>query len=427
VICVSKCPSYTTDPTVANLSTLAQLGITCKDTVQSAALSDLDIIPTYTNPTIMGCNHFRAYKSYAFLGAYCMPDANWVSNAASSLSGVISKLDSAFSVLDTMFQWIDDLAVIWPLILAGIGIAIFLGVFYCYFMRCCAGVMAWIMILLLLIIFWGGGVLALVTAMNYQDDIDIKQKNAAAAVPPTTVDVSDDEWNRNWCYVGCGFIFLFAFIFSCIVCCNYHKIQLIIAIIKAAARFVTDNMMILVTPVINTIIALALISLWALGIVFLYSVGTITKNSTYPWSSVEWETFTQVAWYFNLFMGLWLMAFMVSLNVFVIAVAAVVWYFQQGNAQEHGGKSTRNPCCTGYLWAFGWHMGSIAFGSFILATVWAIQIVMAYVASKMKDAKASNGCVSCMFGYIQYCLACFERCIQFLNKQAYIQVLFPKN
>ena len=139
VICVSKCPSYTTDPTVANLSTLAQLGITCKDTVQSAALSDLDIIPTYNNPTIMGCNHFRAYKSYAFLGAYCMPDANWVSNAASSLSGVISKLDSAFSVLDTMFQWIDDLAVIWPLILAGIGIAIFLGVFYCYFMRCCAG------------------------------------------------------------------------------------------------------------------------------------------------------------------------------------------------------------------------------------------------------------------------------------------------
>jgi hypothetical protein len=123
-------------------------------------------------------------------------------------------------------------------------------------------------------------------------------------------------------------------------------------------------------------------------------------------------------------MGLWLIAFMVSLNVFVIAVAAVVWYFQQGNNQEHGGKSTRNPCCTGYLWAFGWHMGSIAFGSFILATVWAIQIIMTYVASKMKDAKASNACVSCMFGYIQYCLACFERCIEFLNKQAYIQVTF---
>jgi hypothetical protein len=123
-------------------------------------------------------------------------------------------------------------------------------------------------------------------------------------------------------------------------------------------------------------------------------------------------------------MGLWLMAFMVSLNIFVIAVAAVVWYFQQGNNQEYGGKSTRNPCCTGYLWAFGWHMGSIAFGSFILSIVWSIQIVMAYVASKMKGATASNTCVSCMFGYIQYCLACFERCIQFLNKQAYIQVSF---
>jgi choline transporter-like protein 2/4/5 len=160
VICVSKCPTYTNDPAVTDLTTLAQQGITCKDTPQSAVESDNDIIPTYSYPTVMGCKHFRAYKSYAFLGSYCMPDANWVSNAASSLSGVISKLDSAFSVLDTVYQWIDDLAVIWPLILAGIGIAIFLGVFYCYFMRCCAGVMAWIMIILLLVIFWGGGVLA---------------------------------------------------------------------------------------------------------------------------------------------------------------------------------------------------------------------------------------------------------------------------
>jgi uncharacterized membrane protein YukC len=93
--------------------------------------------------------------------------------------------------------------------------------------------------------------------MNYQDDIDLKKKNAAAASPPTTVDTSDDEWNRNWCYVGCGFIFLLALIFTFIIFCNYHKIQLIIAIIKAAARFVTDNMIILLTPVINTIIALA--------------------------------------------------------------------------------------------------------------------------------------------------------------------------
>lgn len=351
-----------------------------------------------------------------------MISPTWVSKSASALSGIVSNLDKAFSVLDTVFKWIDDIKVIWPLILAGIGIAILLGTFYCYFMRCCAGVMAWIMIFLLLLTFWGGGAIALSSAMKYQDDIDAAQKNAAASVPATVADVSDDEYNRNWCYAGCGVLWLLAFIFSCIVCCNYHKIQLIIAIIKAASRFVTDNLCMLATPVINTLIAIALVTMWIIGIIFLYSVGTITKNPSYPWSSVEWETFTEVAWYFNLFMGLWLIAFMVSLNAFVVGAAAVIWYFQQGPQQENGGKSTRNPCCTGYLWAFGYHMGSIAFGSFILAVVWAIQIIFAYIQSKMKDAQAQNKCIACMFSYIQYCLNCFERCIVFLNKMAYIQI-----
>ena len=69
-------------------------------------------------------------------------------------------------------------------------------------------------------------------------------------------------------------------------------------------------------------------------------------------------------------------------------------------------------------------MGTIAFGSFILAIVWMIQIIMTYIQKKMKETAGTNGCVKCMIGYVQYCLHCFERCIQFLNKQAYIQVNF---
>lgn len=123
-----------------------------------------------------------------------------------------------------------------------------------------------------------------------------------------------------------------------------------------------------------------------------------------------------------MFFGLWIIAFMVSFNVFVIASACVIWFFQQGEGQEQGKKTKKNPCCTGYVWATVWHMGSIAFGSFILASIWAIQIIMAYIDKKMKDAKAHNCCTKCIFSYIHCCLACFERFIQFLNKQAYIQV-----
>ena len=271
-----------------------------------------------------------------------------------------------------------------------------------------------------MVALWFGGWLAYDTARKYQDDIDALQKAATAS--STTADTDDQEWNRNWFYVLCGCIWLSALIFTCMVCCSYHRICLIVAIIKASGRFVNDNLLILLVPVINTIICLAWFVLWFVGVIYLYSVGTVTQNTTYPWSDVAWEDFTKGAWYFNLFFGLWLVAFMVSFNVFVIASATVIWFFQQGKGQEGGAKSKKNPCCTGYCWAIGRHMGSIAFGSFILAVIWAIQIAFAYLDRKMKDAQAKNACIRIIFKYVHCCLACFERLIQFLNKQAFIQV-----
>jgi len=155
---------------------------------------------------------------------------------------------------------------------------------------------------------------------------------------------------------------------------------MVIAVIKEAARFINNNLCVLFVPLINTCIGLAIFVMWFVGVVFLYTTGTITKNSSgYPWSDVIWNDYSKGMWYFNMFFILWLLAFIVSLNVFVIASAAVVWYYQQGpsnNDQEGLQKTTKNPCYTGFCWALGWHMGSIAFGSFILAVIWTIQIVM---------------------------------------------------
>merc|ERR1712183_410877 len=121
-----------------------------------------------------------------------------------------------------------------------------------------------------------GGWLAYDTARKYQDDIDAANTAATAAGP--TADTDSIEWNRNWFYVIAGITWFSALIFTCLVCCNYHRIALIIAVIKASGRFVNDNLCILLVPVINTIIALCLIVLWFVGVIYLFSVGTISQN-----------------------------------------------------------------------------------------------------------------------------------------------------
>lgn len=226
-------------------------------------------------------------------------------------------------------------------------------------------------------------------------------------------------------YIGCAVLWFCAFVFTCMVLCNFQKIRLVVCIIKATARFINENIIILFVPIINTLIAAVWIGLWIFGSIYIYANGTMSKNENYyPWSTVTHEDVPKYSFWFTCFFGLWVLAFMVSLNVFVIASACVIWYFQQdsGKDQEKGKKSRRNPCCTGYCWAWGIHMGSIAFGSFILAAVWALQIAMLILESQMKKGAAKNKIVEYIFKCIHCCLACFERLIKFLNKQAYIQI-----
>jgi len=74
-----------------------------------------------------------------------------------------------------------------------------------------------------------------------------------------------------------------------------------------------------------------------------------------------------------------------------------------------------------------YHIGSIAFGSFILAVVHIIRAYLLYLettATQYKDNRLIRA-LSCL---IQCYLRCLEQCIEFINKNAYIQIgLFGKS
>ncbi len=61
--------------------------------------------------------------------------------------------------------------------------------------------------------------------------------------------------------------------------------------------------------------------------------------------------------------GLWLISFNLATNIFVIASMAATWYFSQSDGINFW---------TGFCWAYTYHIGSLAFGSFIVALIWFI-------------------------------------------------------
>jgi len=119
-----------------------------------------------------------------------------------------------------------------------------------------------------------------------------------------------------------------------------------------------------------------------------------------------------------LFGLLWFNAFVLAACQFVIASTTALWYFSQGTGQN-APKTVR----TSLKRLFRYHFGSIAFGSLILAIIQMIRLILAYFQAQAKKMQGKDSkLIKFVLGCLQCYLTCFEKCIKFLNKNAYIQI-----
>lgn len=65
------------------------------------------------------------------------------------------------------------------------------------------------------------------------------------------------------------------------------------------------------------------------------------------------------------------------------------------------------------------HLGTAAYGSLVLAIIKTIRAVLAYLQKKAK--KSGNRIALFVLSCLQCCMWCLEKCMRFLNKNAYIQ------
>lgn len=72
-------------------------------------------------------------------------------------------------------------------------------------------------------------------------------------------------------------------------------------------------------------------------------------------------------------------------------------------------------------WIIRYHLGTIAFGSFLIAVVQLIRIIFEYYRSQIEKANKENPMIKCLIWTTRCCLDCLERFIKFISKNAYIQ------
>ena len=114
---------------------------------------------------------------------------------------------------------------------------------------------------------------------------------------------------------------------------------------------------------------------------------------------------------YNIFGFLWTYAFVSGFGFLVIAGTVCRWYFEADK------KRLTAPLLKSMTTSIRYHLGSVAFGSLILAIVQLIRIVFNYIADKSQKAK-DNPVVKLLICCVNCMLACLERFVKFLNTNA---------
>ncbi|CAM9740665.1 unnamed protein product, partial [Pylaiella littoralis] len=115
-----------------------------------------------------------------------------------------------------------------------------------------------------------------------------------------------------------------------------------------------------------------------------------------------------------LFTYFWTSEFIVAMGQVVVAMAVASWYFCRDKSAIGSGT-----VLSAIKTSLFYHSGTAAFGSLIIAIIKTIRAIVAYIQKKTKDTH--NKILQAVLCCVQCCLWCLEKCMKFLNKNAYIQ------
>ncbi|CAM9299589.1 unnamed protein product, partial [Laminaria digitata] len=289
----------------------------------------------------------------------------------------------------------------------GLGISAVIGTGYLMFLRI-PGVLfmlIWGIVFGVWILFAGAGGVLYQTSEEW-----------AAEEDPVTHDEGQVQAVK---YLAFG-MFVMCFLWLLLMMWFRKRIKMAIAITKEAARAVNDMKVLILFPVVQSAALLLFLIPWVTYTLYLASSGQITTgtfNTGAGEVTVKNFTYTDNMRYtalYLLFTYFWTSEFIVAVGQIVVAMSVASWYFCRDKSTI-GSKTVSGAICTSLFY----HSGTAAFGSLIIAIIKTIRAIVAYIQKKTKDTH--NKVLQAVLCCVQCCLWCLEKCMKFLNKNAYIQ------
>ncbi|CAD5113685.1 DgyrCDS2846 [Dimorphilus gyrociliatus] len=343
-----------------------------------------------------------------------------------------------------------DVRASWWLILVGLGLAMLLSFIWIVLMRWLAGVIVWLTILLFVGLFGFATGYCGYRYWQMKDDPEHEGSLEFSTNLSYYTNLSK-TWLALAIIAG-----IFLLIILILLIFLRSRIRIAISLIKASSRAIGNMVFTLFWPIIPFLLQLCLFGFWIAAALFLATMGSakyagatfngsqfddVTKEYTVKIQEAVGcnssatgarekachflgytEQYTVYLQFFMLFMLFWVMNFIIALGQMTLAGSFASYYWAFNKPSD----IPAFPVTGSLLRTLRYHVGTLAFGSLIIAIIQIIRVFLEYLDHKLKGkenavAKFFLCCLKCFFW-------CLEKFMKFINKNAYILcAIYGKN
>ncbi|KAJ0409344.1 hypothetical protein ATCC90586_000581 [Pythium insidiosum] len=342
------------------------------------------------------------------------------------------------------------------ILLVGGGGAMLLGVVWLVVLQFFAGCMVWLtcwlvilgLILLSLFCSVRGGVIDVsgLAFLNGSDSEALKSVQDDIAAATQQLQTQGDATTRHQFEAAAYVLWVLTAIVFLLLLAMRKRIHIAIAVIRESSRAIKKMPLLLLWPVFPTVGFIVLV-VYSISIAaFLMSSSNLddvvattaalasnatssSLNATAPaleLNELPSDTLQQVLLGYHLFGFLWTNQLLQAISICTIAGAVAQYYWTAPDASGKRRLEARFPIARALRYVLRFSLGSLCFGSFVIAFVQFLRVILEYIDRQYgfptKELQQSNGVVKVAFLAVRCCLWCFEKCLKFLSKNAYILI-----
>lgn len=358
-----------------------------------------------------------------------------ISKGSNKLIQFLSKSQVAQNILQ-------DFMNSWHLILVMLGIAVLVSLLWVILLRFLARIVVWLTILLFIVMF------TVATGYSFYKYVELaKEQKEWNDVKMSTNVQYYMSLKETWLGFGIAAALVLLIILIMLIFLR-NRIRIAIELIGEASCAIGHMMFALVWPFVPFLMQLVVFIYCILLAVYLTTVGKATgfkmDNSTdnnftasleaakdklkdicdptqnntagtiCQFVKYEAKEYILALQFYNLFMFFWLVNFVIALGQMTLAGAFASYYFAFTKPKD----IPTFPLLASFWRSIRYHLGTLAFGSLLIALCQLARAILEYIDKKTKESQTT--CMQFVMKCMKCCLWCLEKFLKFLNKNAYI-------